>query len=106
MSRDINPFGLRMPSELRERIEAAATKSGRSLNAEILQALEKAYPDKQGISRGLDALMAATDQAAQADRLARIADKMEDIFSSLGALAGPPGPGKPTPAKRINRAKK
>jgi hypothetical protein len=40
MSRDINPFGLRMPPALKEEIEAAARESGRSLNAEIVSRLE------------------------------------------------------------------
>ncbi len=36
----INPFGLRMPEELRRRVEAAAAKSGRSLNAEVVYLME------------------------------------------------------------------
>lgn len=40
MSREINPFGLRMPVLLREKIEAAAEESGRSMNAEIVHRLE------------------------------------------------------------------
>lgn len=36
MSRDIAPFGLRMPSELKERIETHARKHSRSINSEIV----------------------------------------------------------------------
>lgn len=43
MSRDINPFGLRMPPELRQKVEDAAKQSGRSLNAEIVERLEDSF---------------------------------------------------------------
>lgn len=39
----INPFGLRMQQELRERLESAASESGRSLNAEIVSRLERSF---------------------------------------------------------------
>lgn len=40
MSRDINPFGLRMPTDLREAIEREARINGRSLNSEIVGRLK------------------------------------------------------------------
>lgn len=40
MSRDINPFALRMPPDLRAQIEVAAKASGRSMNAEIVARLQ------------------------------------------------------------------
>lgn len=39
--REINPFGLRMPVELKEVLEKSAEKNRRSLNAEILVRLEQ-----------------------------------------------------------------
>lgn len=39
MSRDITPFGLRMPTELKQQVDAAAAASGRSINAEIIDRL-------------------------------------------------------------------
>lgn len=39
----INPFGLRMQPELRERLESAASGSGRSMNAEIVARLERSF---------------------------------------------------------------
>lgn len=39
MSRDINPFGLRMPPDLRAKLEESARVNGRSLNSEILARL-------------------------------------------------------------------
>ncbi|CAI1141745.1 Arc family DNA-binding protein [Serratia ficaria] len=40
--RNIAPFGLRMPDELREAIAERAKKNGRSMNAEIIQILQEA----------------------------------------------------------------
>lgn len=40
MSRDVNPFGLRMPPELKEELEVLAEQNRRSLNAEIIVRLE------------------------------------------------------------------
>jgi hypothetical protein len=37
--RDINPFGLRMQAELKERLDREAKINGRSLNAEIVERL-------------------------------------------------------------------
>lgn len=39
----IAPFGLRLLPELRERIEAAAKESGRSMNAEIVTRLQESF---------------------------------------------------------------
>lgn len=36
MSRDISPFGLRMPSELKALLEKFAKRNARSLNSEIV----------------------------------------------------------------------
>jgi len=46
MSRDINPFGLRMPPEVREAAERSAHENGRSLNSEIVYQLRRAYADQ------------------------------------------------------------
>lgn len=40
MSRDIAPFGVRMPSELKEYLTKKAQENKRSLNAEIVERLE------------------------------------------------------------------
>ncbi|WP_081232211.1 Arc family DNA-binding protein [Pseudomonas chlororaphis] len=45
MSRDITPFALRMPPELRAQVEDAAKSKGRSLNSEILARLEASFTD-------------------------------------------------------------
>ena len=41
MSRDVNPFGLRMPAEVKEELEKLAEQNRRSLNAEIVVRLEE-----------------------------------------------------------------
>lgn len=40
MSRDIAPFGLRLPSDLKALIEASARENKRSVNSEIVGRLE------------------------------------------------------------------
>lgn len=47
MSRDINPFGLRMPPQLRASAERSAEQNGRSLNSEIVFQLQRVYADEQ-----------------------------------------------------------
>lgn len=51
------PYPLRIPDELRQRLEAAAAKSGRSLNAEIVHTLEMAL--EPGTQQGLEGLSRA-----------------------------------------------
>lgn len=41
------PYGLRMPPDLKVRVKAAAEANNRSMNAEIVAALEKEYPDPE-----------------------------------------------------------
>jgi len=44
LTRDIAPFGVRMPPDLKERVQAAAKANSRSMNAEIVATLEEKYP--------------------------------------------------------------
>lgn len=41
MSGTVNPFGLRMPAELKEWLLQRAAENGRSLNSEIVQRLKE-----------------------------------------------------------------
>lgn len=63
MSRDINPFGLRMPPSLRATLEEAAQSSGRSLNSEIVHRLmqppDSVTPEQAKRAAVLDALLEA-----------------------------------------------
>jgi len=47
MSRDITPFGLRMPSDLKARIDAAAESNGRSINAECVARLQESFEARE-----------------------------------------------------------
>lgn len=49
MSREDPQFKLRLPQELRDRIEQAAKESKRSLNAEIVARLELSFAQGQGL---------------------------------------------------------
>lgn len=69
MTRDINPFGLRMPAALRARLEDSARDSGRSLNAEIVWRLEQTYE--------MEAEVEATE--------ARYAASLQDLTSEFEA---------------------
>ena len=40
----IAPYGLRMPPDLKERVQSAADRNNRSMNMEIVAALEEAFP--------------------------------------------------------------
>ncbi|WP_369788298.1 Arc family DNA-binding protein [Rouxiella sp. WC2420] len=51
--RNIAPFGLRMPDELREAVSERAKANGRSMNSEIVQILQDAL-DGDNIDRELD----------------------------------------------------
>jgi hypothetical protein len=43
MTREIAPFGVRMPPDLKGLIEAAANTNGRSMNAEIVGRLQQSF---------------------------------------------------------------
>lgn len=47
MIRDIVPFGLRIPHDVKTRIEQAAAANKRSLNSEMLARLDKSFESSQ-----------------------------------------------------------
>ena len=51
MIRDIAPFGLRIPLELKEQIRRSAKASGRSINSEILARLGETFDPHVDLSR-------------------------------------------------------
>lgn len=51
--RNIAPFGLRMPDDLREAIAKRAKNNGRSMNSEIVQILQDAI-DSEGFIKGIE----------------------------------------------------
>jgi Arc-like DNA binding domain. len=55
MIRDIAPFGLRIPLDLKEQIRRSASDNGRSINSEILARLEASFDprvDLKAVSTG------------------------------------------------------
>jgi len=64
LTRDIAPFGVRMPADLKSRVSASAAANNRSMNAEIVAALQEKYPEP--VEDDLDALIG--------DLLARLYD--------------------------------
>ena len=67
MSRDIAPFGVRMPSDLKAYLEQCATNNKRSLNAEIVARLqETSLQDKWlGKPNGHDDIIATAEEHAR-----------------------------------------
>lgn len=51
MSRDITPYGLRIPPELKERLQEESIANGRSLNAELLDRLRRTIEQQDLIAR-------------------------------------------------------
>lgn len=78
MSRDISPFGVRMPPNLKDQIDQSAKINGRSMNAEIVHRLEMSFfVDQNPAAASLlhdDALgniLAPTLSASIASKIAR-----------------------------------
>lgn len=77
LTRNLAPFGVRMPPDLKERVERAAKANNRSMNAEIVATLEEKYPppslDLNLIAGFLDSLhRGPTDSEGFEDRDAYI----------------------------------
>lgn len=66
------PFGLRMLPELRDRIEAAARESGRSMNAEVVARLQASFDPAADQSAIREDNRALRDQIATMQRSAEI----------------------------------
>lgn len=61
--RDIAPFGVRMPSELKEMLEREAKINNRSLNSEIIDRLKKGLEQQAGNTNYVASASANTDYA-------------------------------------------
>ncbi|WP_363797822.1 Arc family DNA-binding protein [Lysobacter firmicutimachus] len=87
MSREINPFGLRMPPELRSELEEAALSNGRSLNAEIVYRLEESLNSKAVIAdlTAIERRIAALEE--QEERRRRLMDREADRVGQKVATA-------------------
>jgi hypothetical protein len=77
----ITPFGLRLRSELKRRLDAAAKANGRSLNSEIAARLERSFAVEEGSSSAhpdpkLEERLAAIEQVV----ISVIADPRFDLL--------------------------
>lgn len=85
--RNIAPFGLRMPDDLREAIAERAKRNGRSMNSEIVQILQDTLDANENallndiVTRAEGADVAQTDVSKRMRLLARVlmqeAEKIE-----------------------------
>lgn len=83
----IAPYGLRMPPDLKERVEAAAKSNNRSMNAEIVATLEEKFPPPQSgnaLQRGVQAIFEDFGWTVKNDQF--IKSYGVDIFAARGAL--------------------
>lgn len=81
----IAPYGLRMPPELKERVEAAAKANNRSMNAEIVSRLAATFdvPSKNLENRILNPL-SETDRLRMEARMSSTTDeRMEELLHLL-----------------------
>lgn len=62
----IAPFGVRMQPDLKARLEGAATASGRSLNAEIVDRLERSFHGTSLAGLSVEDVMRVTDHVIKA----------------------------------------
>lgn len=83
MSRDINPFGIRMPLELREQLEVAARKAGRSMNAHLVHVLQEYVfmPDMDIVQ-----LEPTPEQIAEANSPAGLLKRIEALHEQIRAM--------------------
>ncbi|SFB46224.1 Arc family DNA-binding protein [Azotobacter beijerinckii] len=81
MSREITPFALRMPPELRAKVEHAAKESRRSLNSEIVDRLDRSFG--QGLS-GISVSECRRSPSSVANALEMI-DRLRDELLAIAA---------------------
>lgn len=73
---NITPFGLRMQPELKAKVEASARENNRSMNAEIVDRLQKSFPTVINLDDFAETV--TPERAAAFDELMReFAAKME-----------------------------
>lgn len=95
--RDIAPVGLRLPSDLKVRIRAAAKENGRSINAEIVARLKMSFLVDEGRSHSafIVGVLKALDIGGliDLDDVARRHPGISDMIETAAALPVPPDEG-------------
>lgn len=85
---DQDKFVLRLPDGMRERISKSAQENGRSMNAEIVQALEQFFPAEPTIEDVLDKVHAAISQAKSVNGLPYrqvLVDTLDELSERLSS---------------------
>lgn len=72
-------FMVRLPAGMRDRIAAAAERNGRSMNAEIVQALEMLFPPEPSVEEVLDSIHSAIELAHKAEKVPYRADLVKAL---------------------------
>jgi len=87
MSRDDLHFRLRIPEDLKSRVEAAAKASRRSITAEIVAALEERFPRQTQLDH-VETALALLKSALFADKpdRDRTMKALDDLEEDLAAL--------------------
>lgn len=83
------PFGLRIPPDLKDRIKRAAAENNRSISAEIIFALEQAYPAPAPVSeiqKRLDRLISKWEAASTGEERAELVDHLAQIRRQIAAV--------------------
>lgn len=80
-SRSLDKIIIRVPDGMRDRIKRAADANGRSMNAELLVLLERAYPPEGSVEKHLQEI-AKIIQASPADQN----DAWGDVITKLLAF--------------------
>ncbi|GEN40698.1 Arc family DNA-binding protein [Pseudoalteromonas nigrifaciens] len=86
MSRDIAPFGVRMPSHLKEELHKKSSLNGRSLNAEIVSRLEKSVDEEANKIEHVNIDLLEQLQAALDQRQA-LGNQVHTMQERLGGLS-------------------
>ncbi len=84
--RGSDQFPLRMPDGMRDRIKKSAERHGRSMNAEIVHALEMYFPPEPTLEQVLERIHLALKQASIPDELpyrAALIEGLEDLEKRL-----------------------
>lgn len=81
--RNINPFGLRMQPDLKAKVEEAAARNHRSLNAEIVARLEDSFRSEQ-------AFIAVDEFHIPSQTAAHALELIDSLKAELLAMTGKP----------------
>ncbi|MEO9648825.1 MAG: hypothetical protein ABJ360_22565 [Roseobacter sp.] len=84
--KQLPPYGIRIPADLKARIQSTADEYKRSLHGEIIHTLEKAYPS----AIGLIAFMRANEEniAQNGYEVEDISEHSEELFIRPNTGAG------------------